>query len=108
MPQLQGRPHTWFCGAWTRYGFHEDGLMSGLAVVERPARGAGPPQRRGRGGRVSDATAAAPLIGIGQVRHARLRPARNGFAYPTYFLMLPMRSLRAQPRRRAARATASA
>jgi predicted NAD/FAD-binding protein len=29
---LQGRQHTWFCGAWTRYGFHEDGLMSGQAV----------------------------------------------------------------------------
>jgi predicted NAD/FAD-binding protein len=25
---------VWFCGAWTRYGFHEDGLKSGLAVVE--------------------------------------------------------------------------
>ena len=37
------------------------------------------------------------LIGIGQVRHARLRPARNRFAYPTYFLMLPMRTLRAAP-----------
>jgi len=32
VPELQGRNHTWFCGAWTRYGFHEDGLMSGLAV----------------------------------------------------------------------------
>jgi uncharacterized protein len=32
-------------------------------------------------------------IGFGQVRHTRLRPARNAFAYPTYFLMLPMRSL---------------
>ena len=31
---LQGRDRTWFCGAWTRYGFHEDGLMSGLAVVD--------------------------------------------------------------------------
>ena len=41
--------------------------------------------------------AAAPLIGLGQVRHARLRPARNSFAYGTYFLMLPMRGLRAQP-----------
>ena len=34
LPELQGRAHTWFCGAWTRYGFHEDGLMSGLAVCD--------------------------------------------------------------------------
>ncbi len=31
-------------------------------------------------------------LGFGQVRHARLRPARNAFAYATCFLMLPMRS----------------
>jgi predicted NAD/FAD-binding protein len=31
--ELQGERNTWFCGAWTRYGFHEDGLMSGQAVV---------------------------------------------------------------------------
>jgi predicted NAD/FAD-binding protein len=34
LPELQGRGRTWFCGAWTRYGFHEDGLMSGLAVAD--------------------------------------------------------------------------
>ena len=34
LPRIQGRSHVWFCGAWTRYGFHEDGLMSGLAVAE--------------------------------------------------------------------------
>ncbi len=33
------------------------------------------------------------MIGFGSVRHTRLRPARNAFAYPTYFLMLPMRSM---------------
>ncbi len=35
-----------------------------------------------------------PQIGIGQVRHTRLRPVRNAFVYPTYFLMLPLRSMR--------------
>ncbi len=39
--------------------------------------------------------AARPLIGFGQVRHERLRPAGNTFAYPTHFLMLPLRSMRA-------------
>ena len=34
LPELQGVAHTWFCGAWTRYGFHEDGLMSALAVTK--------------------------------------------------------------------------
>ena len=38
-------------------------------------------------------TPAQPLIGFGQVRHTRLRPANHAFAYPTYFLMLPMRTL---------------
>ena len=36
---------------------------------------------------------AAPQIGFGVVRHTRLAPVRHAFAYPTYFLMLPMRSL---------------
>ena len=34
VPQLQGAQHSWFCGAWTGYGFHEDGLKSGLAVAD--------------------------------------------------------------------------
>lgn len=32
--KLQGRNHTWFCGAYFGFGFHEDGLQSGLAVAE--------------------------------------------------------------------------
>lgn len=32
--EIQGSGHLWFAGAWTRYGFHEDGLQSGLAAAE--------------------------------------------------------------------------
>ena len=31
---LQGQNSTYFCGAWTGYGFHEDGLKSGFNVAE--------------------------------------------------------------------------
>ena len=31
---LQGRRRTWFCGSYFGFGFHEDGLQSGLAVAE--------------------------------------------------------------------------
>jgi len=46
---------------------------------------------------VNTTTRLEPLIGIGQVRHTRLRPVLHHFAYPTYFLLLPMRRLRAAP-----------
>ena len=34
LPLIQGNAGIWFCGAWTRYGFHEDGLMSAQAVLQ--------------------------------------------------------------------------
>ena len=31
---IQGQHQTYYCGAWTGYGFHEDGLKSGIRVAQ--------------------------------------------------------------------------
>lgn len=33
LSRLQGAAHTWFAGAWTGYGFHEDGMRSAVEVA---------------------------------------------------------------------------
>ncbi|MDR3417652.1 MAG: FAD-dependent oxidoreductase [Nevskia sp.] len=33
LPEIQGRNRIWWAGAWTAYGFHEDGFKSGLRAV---------------------------------------------------------------------------
>jgi predicted NAD/FAD-binding protein len=35
LPRIQGVDRIQFAGAWTRYGFHEDGLLSGVRAAER-------------------------------------------------------------------------
>lgn len=66
---------------------------AGAAEPALPGRKRSPPPG---GGDVHEvASVGAPLIGFGQVRHTRLKPARNAFAYPTYFLMLPLRGMQA-------------
>lgn len=34
LSRLQGQGGIWYAGAWTRYGFHEDGLLSGLTAAQ--------------------------------------------------------------------------
>lgn len=34
LPELQGQNNLYFAGAWTRYGFHEDGILSAVKVAE--------------------------------------------------------------------------
>ncbi len=41
LPSIQGRAETWYCGAWTGMGFHEDGLASAVRVAG--SLGAAPP-----------------------------------------------------------------
>ncbi len=35
LPEIQGQDRIWICGAWTGYGFHEDGLRSAVDVARR-------------------------------------------------------------------------
>jgi len=35
LPELQGSNNSWFCGSYFGYGFHEDGLNSGIEVSRK-------------------------------------------------------------------------
>jgi predicted NAD/FAD-binding protein len=35
IPALQGQNNTYYAGAWQRYGFHEDGLLSAVNVAAK-------------------------------------------------------------------------
>ncbi len=33
--KIQGKSRIWYCGAWQRYGFHEDGLLSAVNIAKK-------------------------------------------------------------------------
>ena len=33
LDEIQGKDRIWYCGAWQRYGFHEDGLQSAIDMT---------------------------------------------------------------------------
>ena len=33
--EIQGKRNLWFCGAYQRYGFHEDGIASAVNVAQQ-------------------------------------------------------------------------
>lgn len=35
LDKIQGKRKIWFCGAWTKYGFHEDGLNSAIDIAKK-------------------------------------------------------------------------
>jgi uncharacterized protein len=52
LPAAQGEGGIWLAGAWGRYGFHEDGLMSALAVAR--AMGIAAPWQQAAAANVTD------------------------------------------------------
>jgi predicted NAD/FAD-binding protein len=57
LPAVQGANRTWYCGAWTGYGFHEDGLKSAMVVAA--GLGVQAPWSRPAGGTLQPVPAAA-------------------------------------------------
>ena len=88
LDKAQGEGGVWFGGAWAGYGFHEDGLTSGLRLASRITGGACPPAwwsastpprsadfwhaNLGNGGPVGAATRAIATIIDGERRSGKL------------------------------------
>ena len=69
---VSGVNRTHYCGAYWRYGFHEDGLHSALRVAARA------------GSRVVIDSG----LFVGTLRHRRFTPVAHAFTYPLFMALL--------------------
>ncbi len=97
VPTIQGVDRVWYAGAWTRYGFHEDGMLSGVRVAEALGRDAAMGRRARRHAYASQAGSACSQArsGAGTASERDATRGRGGTA--------PSRGKLLRARRRASR-----
>lgn len=88
--EIDGLDRIHYCGAWWGYGFHEDGMVSGLRVCHRigvdwPHSTIGP-RRVGHDGDVL--RPGGPAVCDGTVFHRRTAPTRHEFRYGVSYVWL--------------------
>lgn len=66
LPRIQGADRVWYAGAWTRYGFHENGILSAVRVAE--SLGVAPPWAEDLDASRTRVRAGAPVPMLGQTR----------------------------------------
>ena len=85
--EISGVDRIHYCGAYWRWGFHEDGCWSALRACDGVRRAA-PAERRAGAGGVS-----ASALYEGWVRHRRVDPVEHEFRYPIFMAYLDLSEL---------------
>jgi predicted NAD/FAD-binding protein/DUF1365 family protein len=93
LPSIQGVDRLWFAGAWTAWGFHEDGIASAVAIAE--SLGVAAPWKRNAGlgalppagpGQSPGLTDPPLLLHTGRMAHIRHGPFTHRFGYSLWML----------------------